>query len=122
MTPWGIPTLADARLDRLGPHADKIAWPGESMRPRPATLTRRALSDSHERPGVSRCADGGRRRLEGVATSPGSTWQRSRGLGGRRHVDCVATFPWMGWQTSVEYAMPQIFWYSAIARHYFFRI
>jgi hypothetical protein len=36
---------------------------------------------------ASRCSDGGRLRLEGVATFPWSTWQRSRGLGGRLHVD-----------------------------------
>jgi hypothetical protein len=103
MDALGEPTLADAILDRLGHHADTIALHGESMRNRPAKLTRGAMSDSPERPGVAllrrwqASPDGG-------ATFPWSAWQRSRGLGGRLHVDCVATFPWIGWQTSVEYA------------------
>jgi DNA replication protein DnaC len=41
----GDPPLADALLDRLVHHADKIAWHGESMRKRPAQLTRGAMSD-----------------------------------------------------------------------------
>jgi DNA replication protein DnaC len=41
----GEPTLADAILDRLVHHAYKIALHGESMRKRPAKLTRGAMSD-----------------------------------------------------------------------------
>jgi DNA replication protein DnaC len=41
----GDPTLADAMLDRLVHHAYKIALHGESMRKRPAKLTRGAMSD-----------------------------------------------------------------------------
>jgi DNA replication protein DnaC len=41
----GDPTLADAILDRLVHHAYKIALHGESMRKRPAKLTRGALSE-----------------------------------------------------------------------------
>ena len=41
----GDPTLADAILDRLVHHADKLALHGESMRKRPAKLTRGAMSD-----------------------------------------------------------------------------
>jgi DNA replication protein DnaC len=43
----GEPTLADAMLDRLVHHAYKIALHGESMRQRPAKLTRGAMSDEH---------------------------------------------------------------------------
>jgi DNA replication protein DnaC len=42
----GDPTLADAILDRLVHHADKIVLHGESMRKRPAKLTRGAMSGS----------------------------------------------------------------------------
>ncbi len=49
-------------------------------------------------------SDGGRPRLEGVATFPWSTWQASLGMSGNLPVDSVATFPWIGWQKSVEYA------------------
>jgi len=42
----GEPTRADALLDRLVHNASKITLPGESMRKRPATLTRGAMSDS----------------------------------------------------------------------------
>jgi DNA replication protein DnaC len=41
----GDPTLADAILDRLVHNAHKIALHGESMRKRPAKLTRGAMSD-----------------------------------------------------------------------------
>lgn len=41
-------------------------------------------------------SDGGRLRLDCVATLPWSTWQASCGLGGG--------FLWMRWQKSVEYA------------------
>ena len=41
----GDPTLADAILDRLVHNAYTIAWHGESMRTRPAKLTRGVLSD-----------------------------------------------------------------------------
>jgi DNA replication protein DnaC len=41
----GEPTLVDAILDRLVHHAYKIALHGESMRKRPAKLTRGAMSD-----------------------------------------------------------------------------
>jgi DNA replication protein DnaC len=41
----GDPTLADAMLDRLVHHAYKIALHGESMRQRPAKLTRGAMAD-----------------------------------------------------------------------------
>ena len=41
----GDPTLADAILDRLVHHAYKITLHGESMRKRPAKLTRGAVSD-----------------------------------------------------------------------------
>src|SRR6266850_599279 len=41
----GDPTLADAILDRLVHHAYTIALHGESMRKRPAKLTRGAMSD-----------------------------------------------------------------------------
>jgi DNA replication protein DnaC len=41
----GDPTLADAILDRLVHHAYKLALHGESMRKRPAKLTRGAMSD-----------------------------------------------------------------------------
>jgi DNA replication protein DnaC len=41
----GDPTLADAILDRLGHNAYKITLHGESMRKRPAKLTRGAVSD-----------------------------------------------------------------------------
>jgi hypothetical protein len=49
-------------------------------------------------------SDGGRLRLEGVATFPWSTWQASLGMSGNLPVDSVATFPWTRWQKSVEYA------------------
>jgi len=52
-------------------------------------------------------SDGGRPRLEGVATFPWSTWQASLGMSGNLPVDSVATFPWIGWQKSVEYAVWQ---------------
>ncbi len=42
----GDPTLADAILDRLVHNAYKIALHGESMRKRPAKLTKGAVSDS----------------------------------------------------------------------------
>lgn len=42
----GEPTLADAILDRLVHHAYKITLHGESMRKRPAKLTRGTVSDS----------------------------------------------------------------------------
>jgi DNA replication protein DnaC len=41
----GDPTLADAILDRLVHNAYKIALHGESMRNRPAKLTKGAVSD-----------------------------------------------------------------------------
>jgi DNA replication protein DnaC len=49
VAPWhdalGEPTRADALLDRLVPNAYTIAWHGESMRQRPAKLTRGAIAD-----------------------------------------------------------------------------
>jgi DNA replication protein DnaC len=80
----GDPTRADALLDRLVPHADKIAWHGESMRKRPAKLTRGAIADEPSSPGVAL--------LRG--------WQASPGLGGNLAVVHVAAFPWTGWQRS----------------------
>ena len=76
--PWhaavGAPTLADALLDRLGHTADTLPWHGASRRKRPAQVTRGAVSDAPEPPGVAL-----RRR-----------WQVSPGMGGNLPMDCVA--------------------------------
>jgi DNA replication protein DnaC len=86
--PWhdarGEPTLADAILDRLVHHAYKIALHGESMRKRPAQLTRGARSDSQERPGVALLR----------------RWQASPGGGGNLPVVHVAAFTWTGSKAS----------------------
>ena len=87
MRPLGIRPLADAILDRLVHNAYKITLKGESMRKRQAQVDKR----SHFRITIyhpaSLRSEGGRLRLEWVATFPWSTWQASRGLGGRLHVD-----------------------------------
>ena len=83
----GDPTLADAILDRLVHNAYNITLQGDSMRKRPARLTKGAARRIILYRPASLRSEGGRLHLEWVATFPWSTWQASRGLGGRFPMD-----------------------------------
>src|SRR5262249_4016118 len=120
---WKIATIAGPRSSRVSfqwstgtmpwgiPHSPTRFWIAWCLMPTrsPCTGSRCANgrpsgqeepSQTNNKVPASRCSEGGRLRLEWVATLPWSTWQRSRGLGGSVPMDWVAGFTWTEWQPS----------------------